>query len=240
MCCRSIGPIVLLMLLFSCSLSDDSPAISVFSSSFDFSQSQDDWIGDFTGLPSKDFDSTFYELKFAYTDLPANLGGRKSIMMSGNNHNEGLFMFMKRKISGLIPNTPYNLVFEVELASNTREGSVGVGGLTGSIYLKAGASDIEPVKVVQSNQFVLNVDKGSRNNSGSNAITLGDIVIPSSSSPDYVLITRSNASSSSGQPFIAHTNGDGELWLFIGTDSEFEGTTTVFYTKVNIVFSTAD
>jgi len=239
MCCRSIGSIALLMFVFGCSLSDDSPAISVFTSSFDFSQSQDDWIGDFTGLPSNDFDSTLYELKFEYTDLPSSLGARKSIMMSGNNHSHDLFMFMKRKISGLIPNTAYNLVFEVELASNTREGSVGAGGSPGSIYLKAGASDIEPIKVIYYNQFVLNIDKGLQNKSGSNAITLGDISIPSSA-PDYVLITRSNASSSSGQPFIAHTNSDGELWLFIGTDSGFEGTTTVFYTKVNIVFSTAD
>lgn len=29
----------------------------------------------------------------------------------------------------------------------------------------------------------------------------------------------------------------GEIWLIIGTESGFEGITTVYYTRVNVVFS---
>jgi hypothetical protein len=233
MCSRSLF-IMCLILFGSCSLSDDSPGISVFSTSFDFNESQDGWIADFTDLPSGAEDSAFYELKFEYTDLPSHLGARKSIMLSGNNHSDDLFMFIKRKISGLAPNTLYNLVFEVELASNAPEGSVGIGGSPGkSVYLKAGASEIEPVKTIQSNQYVLNIDKGNQSTSGTNAITLGDIAIPASYT-DYTLISRTNAS---GEPFIAKSNNAGEMWLIVGTESGFEGTTTVYYTKVNILFS---
>lgn len=239
MCSRYIS-LICLALFCGCSFSDGDPGISVFTASFDFNQSQDDWQGDFSDLPANDQDSVFYELKFAYTDLPANLGSRKSIMLSGNNHSDDLFMFIKRKITGLAPNTSYTLVFEVELASNAPKGSVGIGGSPGeSVFLKAGASEIEPVKIVQSNQYVLNVDKGNQGTSGSNSITLGDIAIQSSSSsPEYALISRSNGYSS-GPPFIAQSNSSGELWLFVGTESGFEGTTTVYYTKVNIVFSTS-
>ncbi len=237
MCCRNISSF-LLIVLSSCSFSDDNPSISVFTASFDFSKSQDGWEGDFADLPANHEDSAFYELKFAYTDLPSNLGAKKSIMMSGNNHSDDLFMFIKRKIAGLIPNTNYTLVFEIELASDAPGGSVGVGGSPGdSVYLKAGASSVEPAKVVQSNQYVLNLDKGNQSTSGSNVIVLGDIATPSGGH-GFKLISRTNASYSA-QPFIAQTNSAGEIWLLVGTDSAFEGTTTVYYTKMNIVFSTA-
>src|SRR5688572_21238698 len=234
MCSRRLF-LLCLPFCFSCSLSDNDPGISVFSASFDFSQSLHEWTADFVDLPAQDGDSSFYELKFAYTDLPTNLGNRKGVMLSGNNHSDDLFMFIKRKVTGLAPNTSYNLVFEVELASNVPLGSVGVGGSPAeSVYLKAGASAIEPVKVESDSQYVLNIDKGNQSTSGTHAITLGDIAIPASSL-NFAIITRNNASPTS-TPFIAQSNNAGELWLIIGTDSGFEGTTTVYYTKVNVLF----
>lgn len=224
-----------LVFCFGCSLSDDNPGISVFSSSSDFRESIEGWTADFADLPSGQDDSSFYELRFAYTDLPANLGTGKGLLLSGNNHSDDLFMFIKKKVSGLAPNTFYNLVFEVELASNARVGSVGIGGSPGeSVYLKAGASDREPVKIKSDTQYVLNIDKGNQSTSGSDAVILGNIAIPSSSS-DYMLITRNNVSSNT--PFIVQSNAEGELWLIVGTDSGFEGTTTVYYTRIDVLFS---
>jgi hypothetical protein len=90
----------------------DSSGILVFSYGFDFSESQNDWVVDFTDFPAGT-DSSSYELKFAYTDLPSNLAtNKKSMMLSGNNHSDDLFMFMKRKVTDLSPNTDYTLVFE--------------------------------------------------------------------------------------------------------------------------------
>jgi hypothetical protein len=242
MCSRFIS-LIILIFACNCSSDDNNPGISVYSASFDFSQSLDGWEADFTDLPSNKDDSSFYELTFAYTDLPANLGAKKAIMLSGANHSDDLFMFIKRKISGLTPNTSYNIVFEVELASNAQRGSVGIGGSPGeSVFLKAGASELEPKKVAQNNQYVLNIDKGNQSTNGNDAITLGDIAIPSTAT-HYTLITRTNASpytSPYNQTFIAQSNSEGEIWLVIGTDSGFEGTTTVYYTKVNVVFSASN
>ena len=235
MCSRIIVSVCIL-LLCSCSLSDDEKGISVFSVSFDFSQSEEGWKADFADLPVNAEDSSFYELKYDYTNLPANLDAQKAIMLSGNNHSDDLFMFIKRKVTGLNPNTSYTLVFDVELASNAPKGSVGAGGSPGeSVYLKAGASEIEPVKSVQGDQYVLNIDKGNQSESGSNATVLGDIATPLTVA-EYTLITRNNASPSS-QPLIAQSNSNGDIWLMIGTDSGFEGTTTVYYTKVKVLFS---
>jgi hypothetical protein len=222
--------------LCSCSFSDADKGISIFSVSFDFGQSEEGWIADFSDLPSSDEDSTFYELKYAYTNLPPNLVTQKAMMLSGNNHSDDLFMFIKRKVTGLSPNTVYALVFEVELASNAPKGSVGIGGSPGeSVYLKAGASELEPVKNVQGDRYVLNIDKGNQGEAGSNATVLGDIATPLAVA-EYTLITRNNASPSA-EPLIAQSNSAGEIWLMIGTDSGFEGTTTVYYTKINVLFS---
>jgi hypothetical protein len=238
MCCKNIS-YLFLIILFGCSIDDD-PSVSVFTASFDFSESLDGWEADFVDLPTGENDSAFYELKFAYTALPQNLGGKKSIMLSGNNHSDDLFMFIKRKVTGLVPNTTYTLVFEVEVASNAPQGSVGAGGSPGgSVYLKAGATKIEPQKVVENDRFILNIDKGNQSMPGMNAIVLGDIAIPANAS-EYTLITRSNAASSSSPVFMAQTNNDGEIWLLVGTDSGFEGITTIYYTRINIIFSTSD
>lgn len=235
MCCRYLS-FILLIVLCGCSI-EDNPSVSVFTASFDFSESQDGWVADFVDMPAGDNDSAFFELKFEYTSLPQHLGGRKSIMLSGTNHSDDLFMFIKRKISGLAPNTTYTLVFEVELASNAPQGSVGAGGSPGgSVFLKAGASRIEPTKVLESDRFVLNIDKGNQSMPGPSAIVLGDIAIPANAT-DFTIISRSNATSSSSPVFMAKTNDNGEIWLLVGTDSGFEGTTTVYFTKINIVFS---
>ena len=220
--------------LFGCDLSSDSSGILVFSYGFDFSESQNDWVVDFTDFPAGT-DSSSYELKFAYTDLPPNLAtNKKSMMLSGNNHSDDLFMFMKRKVTDLSPNTDYTLVFEVELASNAPKGAVGIGGAPGeSVFLKAGAASTEPKKVIEDNQYALNVDKGNQNAPGEIAIVLGDIAV-SYDTQNYALISRNNTGNT---PFIARSNSKGEIWLIIGTDSGFEGTTTVYYTRVNVVFS---
>jgi hypothetical protein len=227
---------VSVVFLCGCSFSDDNQGISVFSLSFDFSQSEEGWMADFTDLSSNSDDSSLYELKYDYMTLPANLPARKAIMLSGNNYSNDLFMFIKRKITGLVPNTSYTLVFEVELASNAPKGTLGTGRPGENVFLKAGASQLEPVKNIQGEKYVLNIDKGNQSTAGANAIVLGDITIPTTV-PEYTLITRNNAAPSS--PFIVKSNSAGEIWLMVGTDSGFEGTTTLYYTKVNVLFSAA-
>jgi len=235
--CGKLIFFIVLAGLCGCDLNSDSNGIMVFSYGFDFSQSQDNWLVDFTDYPAYG-DPSSYELEFAYTDRPANLGAnKKSMMLSGNNHSDDLFMFMKKKIVDLSPNTDYALVFEVELASNAPKGSVGIGGSPGeSVYLKAGASGTEPKQVIEDNQYALNVDKGNQSTSGEMAVVLGDIAVPEDTQ-GYSLITRNSATNA--DPFIVRSNSNGEIWLIIGTDSGFEGTTTIYYTRVNVIFSTS-
>lgn len=195
----------------------------------DFQRNADGWtagISDY-GVDQKDI----MEFESAHTGLPAPLDAtRKSMMISSMNRSDDAFMFLKKKVVGLEPNKDYSLLFEIELASKYATNSFGIGGSPGSsVFLKAGASPVEPVSQLTNGFYSINIDKGDQNNDGKEAIRLGDIGI-GNDLEDYTLITRSNTN----KPFVARANAQGELWLIIGTDSGFEGLTTLYYSKINV------
>jgi len=170
-------------------------------------------------------------LNFSHDTLPAPLDTtKKALKLEGNNHNDDLFLFTKKKLTGLAPNTEYKISFEFVLASNFPTSSIGVGGGPGSAtYVKAGASATEPKKVAVANFYELNLKKGNQSQDGDDALVLGTLGI---SGDDFVykLIERN----SDGQTFKAKTDGEGNLWVFVGVDSGFEGIHEFYITKANI------
>jgi hypothetical protein len=202
---------------------------ALFEFKYDFATSQNGWTGDFADYPVGEED--FYELKFSHDTLPAPLDKtKKALRIDGNNHSDDLFMFTKKKLNGLSPNTEYTVEFEFELASNFPIASVGVGGGPGSAtYIKAGANAVEPKKAAKDDFYELNLEKGNQAQSGKDAIVLGTLGI---TGDDFVykLIKRNN----DGQTFKAKTDGEGNLWVYLGVDSGFEGEHQFYVTKATI------
>ena len=227
-------------ILSGCSLDQGVTGLQLVSLTYDFSTSEHGWQPGFCDYPATSYDSTFYELRYAHTNAPSEIDGDgKAIMLSGNNHSDDLFMYLKRKVVNLAPETDYFLTYEVTVASNAAGESFGAGGGPGtSVFLKVGASDIEPRSVVEDGQYIMNIDKGNQIEDGENMVTIGDVGGPSDGK-GYVLLTRTNG------PDIAHTekqlvvrtNNKGELWLIVGTDSGYEGTTTLYYTFISAILS---
>lgn len=216
-----------------CTLSNDN--ITVFSYSYEFSQSDEGWEGDFADYPEND--SIFYELKFKYDTVPGTSGNRKGLMLNGNNHSDDLFMFVRKKLSGLKPNTTYRVLFNVRLASKEKTGAVGAGGAPGEgVFVKAGVSRVQPKKMLTDGTYRMNVNIGSQAEAGSDALVLGHIGVNATTS-SFTEIYRNNNSASS---FLVTTGQNGEVWVFIGTDSGYEGITTVYYTSIDIFFNEAE
>ena len=72
----------------------------------------------------------------------------KGIFLSGNNHSDDLFMFIKRPIDKLMPNTDYNLSFHVTIESNVSQGEFGIGGSPGeSVFFKVGLLRLNQIKL---------------------------------------------------------------------------------------------
>jgi hypothetical protein len=223
-----------------CSLDED-PGFEIFSYNYDFTESDFSWQYGFSDFPASGNDSGFYELQFAYTTEPISSVGKKGLMLSGNNHSDDLFMYLKKRIEGLAPETQYTVTYEVEFASDAKKGTLGAGGSPGeSVFLKVGATAIEPKSVIEAQHFTMNIDKGNQAEDGEDMIAIGNIAVPEDSE-GFVLALRSNAPTATNtgydKPLIVRTNSRGELWLIVGTDSGYEGITTIYYTKISAVFS---
>lgn len=223
------------LLVFLSGCNDGEQEITVFTISFPFGDTAQGWTGDFADYPEAD--SVAYGLYFGHDLLPDNLnstGSTFGLQLSGNNGSDDLFMFIKKKITGLRPNKTYELLFTVKLASNAPTGAVGVGGAPGeNVYLKAGASIVEPLKELQAGMYRLNIDKGNQAEEGADMINIGHIGV-SAGTTAFTIITRTNNSKNS---FTITTDEAGEIWLVVGTDSGFEGLTTLYYTQVDVAFN---
>ena len=229
---KAMGTIFLLCaLVFTPGCSDDdeleSPD-SVFV--YDFEQGDQGWQGGIADFP-KDWDQSRFEFEFAHDHLPAEVDEEwKAMRISGRNISDDLFMFMKKQLTGLKPNHTYDVTFQIELASEYPEASVGIGGGPGaSVYLKAGGSATEPIPVEEGDDIRMNIDKGNQAQGGKDMLVLGTIGIPGEEFR-YQLIRRDNLQN----PIEITTDSNGSLWLIIGTDSGFEGTTTLYYNSVEV------
>ncbi len=218
-----------MLISFTACLDDDGDEGFQFQFDYNFATNQNGWSGDFADYPVGEED--FYELSFSHDTLPSPLDKtQKALRIHGSNRSDDLFMFTKKKLTGLAPNTEFEVEFEFELASQYPENSIGAGGSPGgSSYIKAGAGAIEPKKIAKDDFYELNLDKGQQSQGGKDAIVIGTLGITGN---DYIykLIRRDNNETS----FKAKTDAEGNLWVFLGVDSGFEGITTFYVTKATI------
>ncbi len=206
---------------------------------YDFQRGNLGWTADFADYPPNI--GTGYELDAGIRFMPRKLTRmpRRGFYLQGHNRSADLFMFLKRRLAveeGIVAGRNYRIEYVITLASNAASGCVGIGGAPGeSVYLKAGASSIEPLAVLQSNGYLrMNVDKGNQAQSGAAASVAGNIAngIPCEQALPYypfALIQRSHQHTTD-----VMANEGGELWLLVGTDSGFEGLTRLYYQSIRV------
>ena len=229
-----VGLCALLILIMGCS----GDLEKEFQFNYTFEEDQQGWVTDFADLPA-DFDETFYELDSGWGALPSGLEGN-AIYLSGHNHSDDLFMFLKKQIDGLKPNTTYQVFFSIDLASNTPEGMMGIGGSPGeSVFVKAGAVNYEPEVIEESDGWLrMNIDKGNQASEGEDMVNLGTLANPNIdlttfTGEEFAIMTLDNQDGE----FSVTTDSQGNVWVLAGTDSGFEGLTTVYYDKIVITFN---
>lgn len=228
------GFLIVLFALAIVSCSKDQE-VGVYSLSYVFKDSVSGWTGDFADHP---IDTTGYKLNLELDTLPYKINTdstKKGIRVSGINLNDDLFMYIKRRVTGLRKNTTYELLFAVRVASNAAVGEAGLGGVLGdSVYLKVGASAYEPESQIVDGNYRINVDKGNLAEGGADMIPIGHVGV-ANKTVDYAILTRFSTNISSN--FQATTNDEGELWLIVGTDSGYKVRTTLYYTQIDVVFN---
>jgi hypothetical protein len=208
-------------------------ADDTYDAEFDFSNDYQGWVAAFADYPvGKEAE---WGIGASLAPLPAPLdGSRKGIRLVGTNYSDDLFMYMSRGITGLTPNKEYALRFRVTLATNAPKNCVGVGGAPGeSVVLKVGATSVEPARIVDAAQYYrANFDHGAQVAGGRDASPVGDIANSNTNcaTPRWELKQYDSGST----PLTVTTDTSGRLWLVVGVDSGFEGTTAVYITAVKV------
>jgi hypothetical protein len=203
---------------------------------FDFRQGVQGWEAGFAEY-SPDMEGMMLEAEIR--PLPSELGiNGTGYYLQWMNHSDDLFMFLKRRLGtddGIVPGQEYRVMFTIVFASNAPSGAMGIGGPPGeSVFLKAGASMVEPDVYLDSDTgyYFVNVDKGSGNSgNGIAASVIGDIAngLSAEENPPYVSLKRQHE-----HQYTVNASQDGELWLLVGTDSGFEGITGIYYQTIAV------
>lgn len=195
---------------------------------YTFQRDAEGWTVGFADLPV-DHDQSTFDLLSGYRALPEGLDGG-GIYVQGHNRSDDLCMFLKRQVGGLRPNTRYEVTVSLDLATDVPPGRVGIGGSPGeSVFVKAGASAVEPITIEDSNGYLrMNIDKGNQSRGGADMMVLGHVAHPDAAGGTYRIKTLGNE----GRAFSAETDAEGQLWLIVGTDSGFEGLSTFYYARI--------
>jgi hypothetical protein len=157
-------------------------------------------------------------------------------MLTGTNHSDDLLMYITQGVTGLVPNAQYAARFRVTLATNAPRNCAGIGGAPGeSVVLKVGGTSTQPVRIVDAQQYYrASFDHGSQLATGRDAANVGNLANSNTNCtvPRYELKEFDSGSSNTG--IIINSDASGRLWLVVGIDSGFEGTTTVYITRVSV------
>jgi len=210
--------------------------------SYDFRDGAQAWQAGFADYPPATDKNGFYDLRAEVRTLPPELGIKGTgFYIQGSNHSDDLFMFLKRRLNsadGIVAGQTYQINFTLVFASDTQSGCVGAGGPP-DIALKAGASPAEPIALFDASPWIswlrMNVGKGGANTGNIAASGMGTIGngIPCGSAPrSYVSVQRTHQHTS-----LVNANSRGELWLLIGTDSGFEGLTTLYFQRIDVTLT---
>jgi hypothetical protein len=121
--------------------------------------------------------------------------------------------------------------FTVLFASNAPSGMIGVGGAPGeSVYMGIGITKTEPASVIDDEGLHrMNIDKGHQATEGPDRKVIGDIA-NGTDQWVYTLVQREGE-------FMFTTDNSGTVWATVSTDSGFEGTTSLYYTKITLDIS---
>jgi hypothetical protein len=202
-------------------------AFSYGSFESDFTRGQEGWQADYADYPVGE--EVFYELSWGWE-------ADKGMFLSGNNHSDDLFMFVKTKVEDLLPNEEYVVHFELEILTNVPEGLFGVGGSPGeSVVVKVGAVSEEPKKVAVDGYYRMNIDKGDQGQEGPQVVIIGNLANPAvdPERPAY----ESKLMNNSDKPVLVRTDDQGALWLIVGTDSGFEATSKYYIKSIQVHFT---
>lgn len=198
---------------------------------FSFNAVRDNWVAGAADYPEAE--AAAVGAFGAVQALPAPLAtANVALYLRGTAVGGDLFLFQKRRFTGLAIGAVYTVSLQLEIATSFHAGcGTGPGPLT---YVKAGISELEPLTGTDAQGMVrMNILKGA-GVSGGDFLQLGDIRNSLSGCPapgTFGLRTTVLRT----QPTTVSGGIDGSFWVFIGTQSSFPGQHEIYITGMKLV-----
>ena len=176
------------------------------------------------------------EVRVEVTEVLPTPIQRRAVAISGNNHSDDMYAYIKRPVTGLAPSSVYQAEVSVTLVASVPQGCMGVGGAPGeSVFVKTTVSGGEPTTVRQSDgEWVLSIDKGNQANSGTEGQALGNIA---SSATDCQYGTTERKTLRTTTPITVTTDAQGRVWWGLGQDSGYESGSTLVLLNATLTLS---
>ena len=218
------------MLVSACDSTE--PADTTFT--FDFDRGPQGFVAGFADYPPGVLPD--FKMVSDHRALPAPLESRSGLFIAGTNHSLDLFMFFKGPIDGLPPGQ-YEATVSLEIATDVPAGCFGIGGPPGeSVTVKAGATEVEPLPVLEGSWLRMNVDVGNGSSGGTQAVAFGDITNSRQCETPFQWELKSFEAQPI--PSTVSVSSDGRAWILVGTDSSgFAGRTGIYFTRVSVTFA---
>ncbi|HZH72665.1 MAG TPA: hypothetical protein VFD91_09255 [Mariniphaga sp.] len=215
---------------------------------YNFEAGDEGWDAGIIGIPADEEEAHGFEVNHVTAPYDENTG---ALLLSASNPNNNLFIYTARHLTGLEPNTSYDISYSVQFASVVEIDTIGVdidttgvgsdttgivndtidivGNANDTINIKVGAANEELV-VEETASNLLNlvgIDVGDPGVDGADLVVIGSFVADSDDS-DYTLHTASTEN-----PVSIMTNDDGELWLIVGAET-FGSTTEIYINNIEV------
>ena len=206
--------------------------------SWDFESDAQGWGSIIVDLPDG-YDPAVGDLQTAWAPLPEGLEGN-GLYTQGANQSDDLFMGWKVYLGGLEPETDYRVDGVLTMASNMPREIALAEDSPAEVYVKLGAYTEEPVEVVDDQGWLrLNADKGLEETGGRDAVVLGTIANPNlEMGEDFRTFALHDLSTEGlARELSSTSDGEGGLWLFVGTDSGYAGFTTQFFDAIEVTLT---
>jgi hypothetical protein len=169
--------------------------------------------------------------------LPAPLAG-VGLELDTFNNSDDQWVYIARRLGaddGVEPGRAYRATLAIALYSNTPSGCTGVGGSPDGLTIKGGVVDREPAPLPPDDLGYIgfSIDKGNQTVVGPEAVGLGGIGTAGTDCTGenpWELLEREGSMDVTATP-------DGELWVYVGTDSAFEGAAIYGYDEVRVTLT---
>lgn len=208
--------IILIFMLLCTSI-----GVSAQSVNANFELDEEGWIPHFTGYPAGGEEGC--ELSAKWSKMISPLNERGGISFSGKNYTGKLFLYLQKEFDGLVPNTNYQVMFNMDWLCRLESS-------TAPIAVKIGAVNQEPT-FSETGLVEASFKKGENGRDGRDFITIGRLT------PNEFGYPFQQNFQNYDKAFLVNTTDEGRLFLMIGIEPESVDVVNIFLNTLRVVLS---